>query len=161
MSHPPRARLSELCDSWELDGPTLGHALGKVVLQLKPGSATGYKGVNKVKKNTYQARRTVGGKVQHVWTSNSPHVQGPKCKGSATRAIATKADGREGDARRPFSVTITVRSTGFRPPNDLCHSLGGEGVGGLRCPPHTEQFPAALTTHGDRMLWDIDTIMVR
>ena len=46
MSHPPPARLSELCDSWEPDGPTLG----TVKLQLKPSSATGYKGVNKVKK---------------------------------------------------------------------------------------------------------------
>ena len=68
MSHPPPARLSELCDSWEPDGPTLG----KVVLQLKPGSATGYKGVNKVKKNVYQARRTVGGTIEHVWTASSP-----------------------------------------------------------------------------------------
>ena len=67
MSHPP-ARLSELCDSWEPGGPTLG----KVVLQLKPGSATGYKGVNKVKKNVYQARRTVGGTLEHVWTASSP-----------------------------------------------------------------------------------------
>ena len=68
MAHPPPARLSELCDSWEPDGPTLG----KVVLQLKPGSATGYKGVNKVKKNVYQARRTVGGTLEHVWTASSP-----------------------------------------------------------------------------------------
>ena len=68
MSHPPLSPLFESCDSWEPDGPTLG----TVMLQLKPGSATGYKGVNKVKKNSYQARRTVGGKVQHVWTSNSP-----------------------------------------------------------------------------------------
>ena len=68
MSHPPPSPLFESCDSWEPDGPTLG----RVLLQLKPGSTTGYKGVNKVKKNSYQARRTVGGKVQHVWTSNSP-----------------------------------------------------------------------------------------
>ena len=68
MAHPPPARLSELCDSWEPDGPTLG----TVKLQLKPSSATGYKGVNKVKKNVYQARRTVGGKLEHVWTASSP-----------------------------------------------------------------------------------------
>ena len=68
MSHPPPARLSELCDSWEPDGPTLG----TVKLQLKPSSATGYKGVNKVKKNVYQARRTVGGTLEHVWTASSP-----------------------------------------------------------------------------------------
>ena len=67
MAHPPPSPLFESCDSWEPDGPTLG----KVLLQLKPGSATGYKGVNKVKKNVYQARRTVGGKVQHVWTASS------------------------------------------------------------------------------------------
>ena len=66
MAHPPPSPLFESCDSWEPDGPTLG----KVLLQLKPGSTTGYKGVNKVKKNSYQARRTVGGKVQHVWTSD-------------------------------------------------------------------------------------------
>ena len=39
------------------------------------------------------------------------HSQGPKCKGSAKRAIATKAIPREGIARRPFSVPITARST--------------------------------------------------
>ena len=70
MSHPPPSPLFESCDSWEPDGPTLG----KVLLQLKPGSTTGYKGVNKVKKNSCQARRTVGGKFQHVWTSDSPRA---------------------------------------------------------------------------------------
>ena len=40
----------------------------------KPGSSSGFKGVSKNKtKKIYQARRTVRGKPQHVWTSASPH----------------------------------------------------------------------------------------
>ena len=41
-------------------------------LKLAPGTKTGYKGVSKVGKKTYQARATVDGKLRHVWTSSDP-----------------------------------------------------------------------------------------
>ena len=44
------------------------------------------------------------------------HSQGPKCKGSATRAIATKAGRRDGIARRLFWAPFTARSTPPDPP---------------------------------------------
>ena len=41
-------------------------------LRLAPGTKTGFKGVGKVGKKTYQARKWVDGKVRHVWTSGDP-----------------------------------------------------------------------------------------
>ena len=47
---------------------------GGEVMQLKlaPGSKTGFKGVSKVGKKTFQARKWIDGKVRHVWTSSDP-----------------------------------------------------------------------------------------
>ena len=41
-------------------------------LRLAPGTKTGFKGVSKVGKKTYQARKWIDGKVRHVWTSSDP-----------------------------------------------------------------------------------------
>ena len=47
---------------------------GAKIVQLvpAPGTASGYKRVKQINSKTYQACRTVGGKQQHVWTSEDP-----------------------------------------------------------------------------------------
>ena len=41
-------------------------------LVLAPGTASGYKRTKKIDDTTFAAYRTVGGKQQHVWTSEDP-----------------------------------------------------------------------------------------
>ena len=67
------AAAAPLVEPWE---PQLdeGPQLGKLLLRLRPASTTGFRGVHKVNKKTFPARRTAGGKVQHVWTSDSARV---------------------------------------------------------------------------------------
>ena len=62
-SHP-----SPPLELWDMDIP----GFRVVPLVPAPGTASGYKRVKKVNSKTYQACRTVGGKQQHVWTSEDP-----------------------------------------------------------------------------------------
>lgn len=57
-----------LFELWE---PEVG-TFGKLPLRLKPGTKSGYQGVHKVKKKTFQARRVIGGKLRHVYTHDDP-----------------------------------------------------------------------------------------
>ena len=41
-------------------------------LVLAPGTASGYKRIKKIDATTFAAYRTVGGRQQHVWTSEDP-----------------------------------------------------------------------------------------
>ena len=41
-------------------------------LVLAPGTASGYKRTKKIDDTTFAAYRTVGGRQQHVWTSEDP-----------------------------------------------------------------------------------------
>ena len=57
--------LTEPCGGLYFDGRPVG-------LVLAPGTASGYKRVKKITDDCFQACRTVGGKQQHVWTSDDP-----------------------------------------------------------------------------------------
>ena len=69
MAHPSSS--GPLFELWE---PEVG-TYGKLPLRLKPGTKTGYQGVHKVKKKTFQARRVTSGKLRHVYTHD---VDGPR-----------------------------------------------------------------------------------
>ena len=69
MAHPSSS--APLFELWE---PEVG-TYGKLPLRLKPGTKTGYQGVHKVKKKTFQARRVTSGKLRHVYTHD---VDGPR-----------------------------------------------------------------------------------
>ena len=58
----------------DLTEPFAHPLFGGEVMELKlaPGTKTGYKGVSKGYKNTYQARATIDGKLRHVWTCSDP-----------------------------------------------------------------------------------------
>ena len=62
---PHRTPATELWASSLFDGKPMP-------LVLAPGTASGFKRVIKVDNNTYAARRTVGGKLQHLWSSDDP-----------------------------------------------------------------------------------------
>ena len=67
------ASNAPVVEEWEPTDPNLP-TLGKLLLRKRPGSASGYRGVHKVNKKTFQARRAVGGKTRHVFTSSSPKM---------------------------------------------------------------------------------------
>ena len=58
----------------DLTEPFAHPLFGGEVMELKlaPGTKTGYKGVSKGVKKTYQARATIDGKLRHVWTCSDP-----------------------------------------------------------------------------------------
>ena len=41
-------------------------------LVLRPGTASGFKGVRRLDSKTWEARTTVDGKTQHIWSSKDP-----------------------------------------------------------------------------------------
>ena len=90
---------------------------GGEVMQLKlaPGSKTGFKGVSKVGKKTYQARKWIDGKVRHVWTSSDPrecafHLAYDEYNPFISQMVREKemaADGRE----TPSGASSTASSS--------------------------------------------------
>ena len=62
---PPVAASTEL---WSPPGSELT----PMALRLAPGTASGFSKVAKINEHTFQARRKVNGKLQHVWTSSEP-----------------------------------------------------------------------------------------
>ena len=84
-------------------------------LRLAPGTKTGFKGVTKVGKKTYQARKWVDGKVRHVWTSGDPrecafHLAYDEYNPFISQMVKEKelaADGRE----TPSAASSTASSS--------------------------------------------------
>ena len=64
MPPPVVATPTEPCGGIYFDGVPMP-------LVLAAGTASGYKRVKKIDDETFAAYRTVGGKQQHVWTSDS------------------------------------------------------------------------------------------
>ena len=66
MAHrPPVAAMTEVWSPPDTN-------LTPMKLVVAPDTASGFRKVAKINEHTFQARRKVNGKLQHVWTSNEP-----------------------------------------------------------------------------------------